>query len=80
MMTDTLPSNPLLHYSLEMLQDEVRHLVENGTLSRHQHIYSLCQYIPAREWVCLENELEKGDYLLRDRIADLLGSEKWDSD
>ena len=75
-MVSTLPAN----YSINMIQDEVRHLVEKGTISRQQPIYILCQYIPAREWVCVESELEKCDYLLRDRIGDLIGSETWDND
>jgi len=33
-----------------------------------------------REWACVECELEKCDFLLRDRIADLIGSEKWEND
>jgi hypothetical protein len=67
-------------YSIEMIKDEARHLVEKGTVSRHQPIYILCQYIPAREWVCVECELEQCDYLLRDQIGDLIASENWDSD
>lgn len=67
-------------YSIEMIKDEVRHLVEKGTVSRHQPIYILCQYIPAREWVCVECELEQSDYLLRDQIGDLIASEIWDND
>ncbi|MDE5106043.1 MAG: DUF4327 family protein, partial [Trichodesmium sp. St17_bin3_1_1] len=43
-------------------------------------IYTLCQYIPVREWACVEGELEECDFLLRDRIGDLIGSEKWDND
>jgi hypothetical protein len=54
--------------------------VEKGIISRQQPIYVLCQYIPAREWVCVECELERCDFLLRDRIADLIGSEEWDND
>ena len=68
------------HYSINMLQDEARHLVEAGTVSRKQPIYILCQYIPAREWGEVEDELEKWDYLLRDRIAELISSESWDND
>lgn len=67
-------------YSIEMIKDEVRHLVDKGTVTRHQPIYILCQYIPAREWVCVECELEKCDYLLRDQIGDLISSENWDND
>jgi hypothetical protein len=69
-----------LQYSLDVIQDEARHLVHDGVLSRQQPIYTLCQFIPPREWSCVECELEKCDFLLRDRIADLIGSEKWDND
>jgi uncharacterized protein YqgQ len=75
-----VPSIPKKNYSIAMLQDEARQLVERGTISRQQPIYILCQYIPAREWVCVEYELERGEYLLRDRIGDLIGSEAWDND
>lgn len=79
------PANPVspeprFYYSIKMIQDEARHLVDNGTVSRHQPIYTLCQYIPAREWVCVECELERCDYLLRDQIGDLIASEIWDND
>jgi hypothetical protein len=67
-------------YSIQMIKDEARHLVEKGRVSRHQPIYILCQYIPAREWVCVECELEQCDYLLRDQIGDLIASENWDND
>lgn len=63
-----------------MIRDEVRQLVDRGSVSRQQPIYVLCQYIPAREWVCIECELERCDYLLRDRIGDLLSCETWDND
>lgn len=69
-----------IRYSLDVIQDEARQLVQKGMLSRQQPIYTLCQYIPAREWVCIECELEKCDFLLRDRIGDLIGSEEWDND
>jgi Domain of unknown function (DUF4327) len=69
-----------VRYSLDVIQDEARHLVEDGLISRQQPIYTLCQFIPPREWACIECELEKCDFLLRDRIGDLLGSEKWDND
>ncbi|MEG4840876.1 DUF4327 family protein [Microcoleus sp. B9-D4] len=69
-----------IQYSLDVIQDEARHLVHEGVLSRQQPIYTLCQFIPPREWACVECELEKCDFLLRDRIADLIGSEKWDND
>lgn len=84
MIVKTLPSTtastPKLSYSIDMLRDEVRQLVDRGSVSRQQPIYVLCQYIPAREWVCVECELERCDYLLRDRIGDLLGAETWEND
>jgi hypothetical protein len=77
----TLPAiSSSFGYSLGMIKDEVRQLVETGTVSRQQPIYVLCQYIPAREWVCVECELERSDFLLRDQIGDLMPSECWDND
>ncbi|AFZ54020.1 MAG: hypothetical protein Kow0091_19640 [Geminocystis sp.] len=78
-MMKTLTKNAT-DYSIEMIRDEARHLVEKGVVSRHQPIYILCQYIPAREWVCVECELEQCDYLLRDQIGDLIACENWESD
>ena len=69
-----------VQYSLDVIRDEARQLVSKGVISRQQPIYTLCQYIPARDWVCGEEELEDCDYLLRDRIGDLIGCEKWDND
>ena len=77
MSVTTLPS---IRYSLNMIKDEARQLVERGVISRQQPIYTLCEYIPPREWVCVECELEKCDFLLRDRIGDLIGREHWDND
>lgn len=77
MSVNTLPS---IRYSLNVIQDEARQLVHKGVLSRQQPIYTLCQYIPPREWVCVESELEKCNFLLRDRIGDLIGREEWDND
>ena len=77
MSLNTLPS---IRYSLDIIQDEARQLVQKGVVSRQQPIYSLCQYIPVREWVCVESELERCDFLLRDRMGDLIGREEWDND
>jgi hypothetical protein len=77
MLLKTLPP---VRYSLDVIRDEARRLVNQGIVSRRQPIYTLWQYIPAREWSCLENELEQGDFLLRDRIGDLLGREEWLND
>ncbi len=67
-------------YSIDVIQEEARQLVRKGMISRQQPIYTLCQYIPAREWALVEYELEQSNYLLRDRIGDLLGREEWDND
>jgi hypothetical protein len=77
MSVNTLPS---IQYSLDVIQEEARQLVHKGVISRQQPIYTLCQYIPPREWVCVEYELEKREFLLRDHIGDLIGSEEWDND
>ncbi|MGE5660268.1 MAG: DUF4327 family protein, partial [Actinomycetota bacterium] len=47
-----------IQYSLDVIQDEARHLVYEGLVSRQQPIYTLCQFIPPREWACVECELE----------------------
>jgi hypothetical protein len=80
MSLDLVQSIPSIRYSIDVIQDEARQLVERGIVSRQQPIYVLCQYIPAREWVCIEGELERCNFLLRDRIGDLMGSEEWDND
>jgi uncharacterized protein YqgQ len=69
-----------VQYSIDVIQDEVRRLVHKGVISRQQPIYTLCQHIPAREWTMVESELERCDLLLRDRIGDLMGCERWDND
>ena len=69
-----------VQYSLDLIKDEARQLVKKGLISRQQPIYTLCQYSPGREWICVECELERNDFLLRDRIIDLLDNENWDED
>jgi hypothetical protein len=66
-----------ISYTLSFIKQEARQLVKRGILSRQQPIYTLCKYIPAREWGNIERELERNDFLLRDRICDLLGREDW---
>ena len=80
MSVNTVPSINYNYYSLNIIQEEARQLVEKGMVARQQPIYTLCQFIPAREWVYVECELEKCDFLLRDRIGDLIGREEWDND
>jgi hypothetical protein len=69
-----------VQYSLDVIQEEARQLVQKGLVSRQQPIYILCQFIPPREWACVECELERCNFLLRDRIGDLMGREEWDND
>lgn len=77
----TLNSSTItLDLSIDTIAEEARQLVYKGLVSRKQHIYVLCEYLPAREWLNIENELERYGYLLRDRIIDLIGSERWDRD
>lgn len=80
MSVATLSPATSINYSIQMIKDEARQLVEKGIVSRQQPIYVLCQYIPAREWVCIECELEQCDYLLRDPIGELIAYEDWDND
>ena len=67
-------------YTIDMIRDEACQLVYNGGLSRRQPILALCNYIPAREWMYVEQELENNGFLLRDQIVDLLGREDWSED
>jgi len=80
MSLQTIAADSALSYSIEMIRDEARQLIEQGAVSPHQPIYVLCNYIPSREWVEVECELERCDYLLRDRIADLVPSQVWQDD
>jgi Domain of unknown function (DUF4327) len=67
-------------YNLEVLKEEARQLVQKGKVQRNEPIYALCKFIPGRDWVCIELELEENDFLLRDKIIDLLSNEEWDND
>ena len=67
-------------YSLEVIREEARQLVHRKIISRQQPIYVLCQNIPARDWVYFASQLEANEFLLRDRIGDLLGREEWHND
>ena len=67
-------------YSIDVIREEAYRLVYKGSLHRQQPIYTLCQYIPACEWLKVECELERNDFLLRDPIIDLLNHETWEND
>lgn len=80
MSTATVSRSLSTNYSIDAIKNEARQLIEQGIISRQQPIYVMCKYIPAREWVCIECELERCDYLLRDPIGDLVSYEEWDND
>jgi hypothetical protein len=69
-----------INYSIDMIKNEARELVNQGVLGRQQPIYTICQFVPAREWAYIELELELNGYLLRDPIIDLIQPETWESD
>lgn len=69
-----------VRYDIDAIREKADRLVKKGLIGRQQPIYTLCQYIPGRDWVCVEIELERNDYLLRDRIIDLLPNERWEND
>jgi hypothetical protein len=69
-----------LYYSIGAIQDEAKHLVESGKLSRSQPIHNLCSFFRDREWCQIERELEQHQYLLRDRLCDLISHECWQND
>ncbi|MEA5582626.1 DUF4327 family protein [Nodularia harveyana UHCC-0300] len=72
--------NTIVKYDIGVIREEASQLVKKGLLDRQQPIYSLCRYVPNRDWLLFEMELEKNEFLLRDRIIDLLSSETWEED
>lgn len=80
MTTTSLPKACTKHYTIDMLRDEAKQLVESGIVSRQQPIFTICGFIAAREWPLIESELATHDYLLRDRIGDLINHETWRND
>lgn len=69
-----------IHLSIGAICDEARHLVETGSVNRQQPIHCLCKYFADREWGFVEHELELNQFLLRDRISDLMSKEDWSND
>ncbi len=80
MSTSATVSRSTCRLSIDTIKNEAKQLVEKGIVSRSQPLYVLCEYLPAREWLGIECELERCDYLLRDRIGDLISCERWDND
>ena len=67
-------------YTIDLIRADVRKWVNLGLVARCQPIYSLSSLIPSREWKSFQRELELNDYLLRDRVGDLIPQERWDND
>jgi hypothetical protein len=67
-------------YSINTIKEEACNLVETGLINLNQPLYVLYQYLPIREWVGIECELERWNFLMRDRIVDLIGDLQWDND
>ncbi|MDZ7964073.1 MAG: DUF4327 family protein [Nostoc sp. DedSLP03] len=72
--------NTMVKYDIQVIKGEALQLVKKRLINRQQPIYTLCKYIPVRDWINFELELEKNEFLLRDRIIDLLNHESWEDD
>lgn len=70
----------LRQLSLSDIQDQVRDMVAKGAISRQQRVYELSRFFSDRDWIRVELLLEEHDYLLKDFVIDLVGSEVWLSD
>ena len=70
--------NTTLKYEIEVIKQEALQLIKKRLVNDQQSIYTLCKYIPRHDWVNFELELEKNEFLLRDRIIDLLNHESWE--
>jgi len=67
-------------YTISTIRDEAANLLEMGVIALNQPLRILFEYLPAKQWNTIECELERHDYLLRDRIIDLVGKVDWDGD
>ncbi|MGC1216751.1 MAG: DUF4327 family protein [Phormidesmis sp.] len=67
-------------YTLDMLRDTARALVDKHVVDRQQLIHVLCRFVSKSGWKCIEFELEEDEFLMRDRIIDLLAKETWEED
>jgi Domain of unknown function (DUF4327) len=75
-----ISTTSIKRYSISALREEAISLLEIGVIALDQPLRILFEYLPAKEWNRIECELEQYDYLLRDRIIDLVGEISWDSD
>ena len=72
--------NTTIKYDIEVIKEEALQLLKKRLVNRQQSIYTLYKYIHHCNWVNFELELEKNEFLLRDRIIDLLNHESWEDD
>lgn len=70
----------LRQMSLTDIQDEVRAMVDCGSVNRQQRVYELSRFFSDREWPKVERLLEAHEYLLKDYVIDLVGNESWLND
>ena len=68
------------HYSINAIREEAINLLQTGAIASDKPLRILFEYLPARQWNLIESELERHDYLLRDRVIDLVGAINWESD
>ncbi|MDJ0726215.1 MAG: DUF4327 family protein [Prochloraceae cyanobacterium] len=61
-----------IHYSIAIIREQARGLVEKGVLSHEQTIDSLFEYIPMIHWQEVEKELELNNFSFSDPLRDLL--------
>lgn len=66
--------------SLNDIQDEVRAMVARGRIGRQQRVYELSKFFNDGEWPTVERLLESHEYLLKDYVIDLIGTESWLND
>ena len=64
--------NTSIRYSIDVIRESARELVEKGVVTSQQSISTLCQYIPMLHWQEVETELKLNDLSFSDRIIDLL--------
>lgn len=67
-------------YSIATIREEARNLLATGAIALDRPLRILFEYLPARQWDEIESELELHNYLLRDRIIDLIGKLDWEND
>ena len=67
-------------HSIHSIKDEVRALVDRGSIVRTAQLYSLARFFGDREWRSVEELLADHESLLRDHVCDLIGHESWQND